>query len=71
ILYLPLYPDDEGVVFNESVLLRSPNALATLCPGDAAHHGVVRVIEAAAIAPGRTLRLAMDGETQEALCYLL
>jgi len=70
ILYLPLYPDDYGVVFNEEFLHGSPNALAALAPADADLAGVIRVIDVAMVAPGRALRLAMDGDRQEALGYL-
>ncbi|MHC4547467.1 MAG: PEP/pyruvate-binding domain-containing protein [Planctomycetota bacterium] len=71
ILYLPLYPDDEGVVYNEEFLLQNTNALSRLCP--TAHESmadVVRVIDVEKARPGRRLHLAMDGEVQEALCYL-
>jgi len=71
ILYLPLYPDNEGVVWNEEFLLKSPNALSRLCPGDVSRAGeVVRVIDVEEVAPGRRLALVMDGEAQEALCHL-
>jgi len=70
ILYLPLYPDDEGVVFNEEFLAGSPNALGRLVPQHESLNRVVRVIEVAEAAPGRHLALVMDGDTQEALCFL-
>jgi len=70
ILYLPLYPDDEGTIFNEPFLHGSPNALATLSPGDADLASVIRVIDLTEVAPGRTLELAMDGDSQQALAYL-
>jgi len=68
ILYLPLYPEE--AVFNEKVLLGSENALARLCPKQAILAGAVRVIDVARSFPGRTVDLAMDGEAQQALCYL-
>ncbi len=70
ISYLPLYPDDPGAVFNEKFLRGSPNALLELSPGDAAFADTVQVVAVAQAAPGRSLRLAMDGEHNEALCYL-
>jgi hypothetical protein len=65
ILYLPLYPD-EGV-FNEGLLLESGNAVArfTRRPVKA-----LRVIDVAESFRGRSLHLAMDGEAQQALCFL-
>lgn len=70
IQYLPLYPDDSGAVFNEEWLHGSPNVLEEVVPecGDLAD--VVRVIDVRRVAPGRTLRLVMDGEQQQALCFV-
>ena len=68
--YLPLYPGEPGAVYNEAFLRESPNALARLLPRDADLSDVVRVIEVAEVAPGRELELVMDGEAQDALCYL-
>jgi pyruvate,water dikinase len=66
--YLPLYPEEAR--FNEALLRGSENALARLRPGRAALETTVRVIDVERSFPGRTLRLAMDGEAQQALCYL-
>jgi hypothetical protein len=70
ILYLPLYPDDEGVVFNEEFLLRTPNALERVCPDDSRLGETIRVIDVKEVGRGRTLLLVMDGELQEGLCYM-
>jgi hypothetical protein len=70
ILYLPLYPDDGAVTFNEEFLLNGANALPRLCPAYAQLADVVRVIDVEESRPGRRVSLAMDGELQEALCYL-
>jgi len=70
ILYLPLYPDDKDVVFNEEFLLGSPNSLADVSPPDAGMTDVVRLLDIGKLRPGRSLRLVMDGELQDALCYL-
>ncbi|MEM8885160.1 MAG: PEP/pyruvate-binding domain-containing protein [Planctomycetota bacterium] len=70
ILYLPLYPDDEGVTFNEAFLHGSENALAWISPEDARMADVIRVLDIGQITAGRRLHLAMDGEAQEALAYL-
>ncbi|MHC4134140.1 MAG: PEP/pyruvate-binding domain-containing protein [Planctomycetota bacterium] len=70
ISYLPLYPDDEGSIFNEEFLRNGVNTLARHCPGYAHMADVVRVIDVEESRPGQRLNLAMDGELQEALCYL-
>ena len=70
ILYLPLYPDDEGTEFREEFLHGAPNSLAEMSPQDAALAATIRVIDVAAVTGGRTLQLAMDGDSQRALAYL-
>jgi hypothetical protein len=68
--YLPLYPDDPGVVWNEAFLSDSPNVLAELVPDYADMANVVRVIRVADAADGRLLQLVMDAEADKALAYL-
>jgi hypothetical protein len=68
--YLPLYPDDPGVVWNEEFLEKAPNCLAEVAPDFADMAGVVRVIRVADVADGRLLQLVMDAETDRALAYL-
>ncbi len=71
ISYLPLYPDDEGAVFNDEFLIGSPNALRSLIGDDAdGFETVIRVIDVAQVSNGRTMQLVMDSELQEALCFL-
>ncbi len=70
IQYLPLYPDDDGVRFNEEFLNESPNILGELLPDDAELSTDIRVIHVPTVAPDRTLTLAMDGETDTAVAYL-
>ncbi len=70
IRYLPLYPDDEGAVFNESFFRDTSNLLAELLPefGDLA--AVVKVIDVAAASDGRILRVHLNAELDEALAFL-
>ncbi|HVO12113.1 MAG TPA: nucleotidyltransferase domain-containing protein, partial [Vicinamibacteria bacterium] len=70
IRYLPLYPDDDGVVFNEAFFTRAPNALAALAPEFAALGEVLRVVDVPAAARGRILRVLMNGELDEAVGFL-
>jgi pyruvate, water dikinase len=70
IRYLPLYPDDPGVVFNEAFFLRSPNALAHLVPDFARLADVVRVIDVPGAAGGQVLRVLMNGDLDEAVGLL-
>jgi len=68
--YLPLYPDDPGVVWDETFLNGSPNCLAEVAPEFADMAGVVQVIRVADVADGRLLQLVMDAEADKALAYL-
>jgi hypothetical protein len=67
--YLPLYPDEPGNRFDHELLMRAPNALPQIVPDDADLADDVHVIHIPAVANGRTLTIAMDGETDQALAY--
>ena len=68
--YLPLYPDAKGSRFDEAFMSRTPNALADVVPDDAELASEIHVIHVPAVAQGRRLTLAMDGETDQAIAYL-
>jgi pyruvate, water dikinase len=68
--YLPLYPEEGGAVLHRDFLERSPSMLGSLVPGSAHLEGALRVIEVPAVAGGRVLRVALNGEECEALGYL-
>ena len=68
--YLPLYPDVQGNRFNEGFLSQTRNTLADVVPADAEFGDAIRVIHVPAVADGRKLTIAMDGETDCAIAYL-
>ena len=68
--YLPLYPDDSGVVWNDDFLTGSANCLAEIVPDFADMAEVVRVIRVADAADGQFLQLVMDAEADRALAFL-
>lgn len=68
IRYLPLYPDDEGIIFNEGFFIRSENILADLLPEYASFAGTIRVIDVPRSADGHILRILMNAELDEAVC---
>lgn len=70
IQYLPLYPDEAANRFNEAFLTQSANALAKVVPAEAEFAKEIKVIHIPAIANQRTLTVAMDGETDNALAFL-
>jgi hypothetical protein len=69
ILYLAVYPDREGYVWNQPFLDGSPNSLSSVCPDAAAWTGVLRVIDCDE-AQKRKLFLSADALSQEAVLYL-
>ncbi len=67
IRYLPLYPDDAGVIFQESFFESAPNILPDLLPDFASLASTVRVIDIPQATGGRVLRLLMNADLDEAL----
>jgi hypothetical protein len=70
IRYLPLYPDDEGVLFNEAFFRHAENMLPRLLPEFASLAEVVRVIDVPQAADGRVLRVLMNADLDEAVGVL-
>jgi hypothetical protein len=68
--YLPLYPDDPEVVWNEAFLNDSSNCLAEVAPEFADMEHVVRVIRVPEVANGAHLQVIMDAEADTALGFL-
>ncbi len=70
IRYLPLYPDDPGIIFNENFLNTKPNALTEILPEYAYLADVVRVIDVPASNNGQMLHVLMNAEKGQALAIL-
>ncbi|MBU8870415.1 MAG: nucleotidyltransferase domain-containing protein [Gemmatimonadales bacterium] len=70
IRYLPLYPDEEDVLFNTRFLLGSDNLLSEMVPEYAHLEDVVRVIDVASVSEGRVLRVLMNADLDEAVGIL-
>jgi pyruvate,water dikinase len=67
IRYLPLYPDDPKVVFDERFLNIAHNILPEALPEFAALADTVRVIDVPKSTAGRVLRVLMNADTDEAM----
>jgi hypothetical protein len=70
IRYLPLYPDDSDVHFNENFFLKSPNILSRILPEYQHLEHVLRVIDIPTITAGRILRVLMNAEQEKAVAIL-
>lgn len=70
IKYLPLYPEDKDVIFNQAFFRSSRNALADMVPAYAYLNDVVKVIKIEEAFPGKELTVLMNGDIQKAVAYL-
>lgn len=68
--YLPVYPDDENVIFNERFLLGAKNYLDGLFPEYEHLSDVVRVIDVQEETGGRILKVLLNADLDEALACL-
>ena len=62
IRYLPLYPDDPGVKFNEQFLRSAPNLLPQLLPEYKELVDAIRVIDVPLSSGGKIIQVLMNGE---------
>ena len=67
IRYLPLFPGERDVVFNEAFLRQSPNVLPEVLPEYAHLAAAVRVIDVPRATEGLVLRVLMNADLEEAL----
>jgi len=70
IRYLPLYPDDPAVAFNEIFLRRSRGVLRELLPEFAHLEDTLRVIDVPLETGGLILRVLMNADLDQAVGYL-
>lgn len=70
IRYLPLYPGQEGVEFNEAFLTRSPNVLPELAPEFTELAELIRVIDVRRVADDQVLHVLMNADLDEAVAVL-
>ena len=70
IRYLPLYPDDANIIYNERFLTGTENILAKLLPQWEYLKDVVKVIDVMKASQGRVLKIVMNAELEEALGFL-
>ncbi len=70
IRYIPLYPDDKGIIFNEQFLLNSENILKDLLPEYEYLKDTLKVIDVPGITGGNILKILMNADIDEAIAYL-
>jgi predicted nucleotidyltransferase len=70
IRYLPLYPDEEGIIFNKSFLKGARNILTEMLPHRSSLSDTLRLIDVPASKEGMVLQVLMNAELDEALAIL-
>ena len=70
IRYLPIYPDDAGVIFNEGFFKDSENILSEILPEYANLADALKVIDVARSADGLLLSILMNAELEKAVGIL-
>ncbi len=70
IRYLPLYPDDAGIVFNERFLTKSKNILAEILPEYEFLQNIINVIDVPAATGGLVLKVLMNADLDESMAML-
>lgn len=70
IVYVPLYPDEEGVIFREGFFRNDDNRLGEMLPRYAWLSDVVRVIDVRDRHEGKTLSLHMNSDLEQGVAFL-
>ena len=70
IRYLPLYPDDDNVIFREELFSSQKNRLTAFVPAAKGFEHVIKVVKVADIQPDSSLSVILNGDTDKAIAYL-
>ncbi len=70
IRYLPLYPDDSGMIFNEGFFAEAENMLSKVLPDYAFLSDALKVIDVAGASDGLLLSILMNSELEKAVGIL-
>jgi pyruvate,water dikinase len=70
IRYLPLYPDDQGIIFNRSFLEENNNLFRELVADYPELDKVIHVIDVKSASQGSVLKILMNAEKNQALAIL-
>ena len=67
IRYLPLYPDERGIIFNEDFFADSPNIFSQLVPEMSQLEKVIKIIDIPSVLPDYVLNVYMNSEQENAI----
>ncbi len=70
IRYLPIYPDDHDIIFDEEFFLKSKNVFEDLLPDMKKFSKVIKVIDVPGTTQGKLLNILMNGIEEKAVALL-
>jgi len=70
IRYLPLYPDDDGIIFNQHFLTTRQNILKEILPDYAHLSKTIRLIDVPLSTSGMIMQILMNADLEEAVAIL-
>jgi len=70
IRYIPLYPDDFGIVFNNQFLTESKNTFREILPDFAHLENIIHVVDVKQSSEGLVLKILMNADKNQALALL-
>ena len=70
IKYIPLYPDDANITFNENFLKHSTNVLKDILPEYEHLSDTIKVIDVKQRCEGKILKILLNADLDEALAYI-
>ncbi len=70
ILYLPVYPDEAGVDFNNRFFEDSPNSLTELLPELKEYKDIIHIINVPQTTGGAMAKVVADLQTRNAVCFV-
>jgi len=70
IKYLPLYPDDDNVIFREDAFLQARNYLTDMIKGASGFGHIVKLIKVNELQTGSTLSVILNSESEKGIAFL-
>jgi hypothetical protein len=70
ICYLPLYPDEEGVILNQEIIKESENILAKILPEFSFLANIIQVTDISESTQGAVLNVYMNTEEEQAIALV-
>jgi pyruvate,water dikinase len=70
IKYIPLYPDEEGIIFNYQLFQQAVNSFSELVPEYAHLENTIKVLNIEKLFPAMTLQILMNADIEKAVAFI-